>query len=225
MNFILYILFVLMGSRDVAHEELLCMRTTAPVTIDARLTEKDWRIAKAVTIIDRFRKKSNNKMVVSTLWDSQNLYIAFQVWDKNLQARQHEQDHPLLAQDDMVEFLVDTRNKKDSCWNENDVVYHINILGQKKDDRGSNACITNPAWNGNAQYAVQLLGTINDSTDMDTGFVVEVSISWKELDLIPREGMRVGIDFANGDSGKMFDWAGATPFRSPYMFENLILVK
>ena len=225
MNFILYILFVLMGSRDAAREELLCMHTTAPVTIDARLTEKDWRIAKAVTITDRFRKKSNNKMVVSTLWDSQNLYIAFKVWDKNLQAWQHEQDHPLLAQDDMVEFLVDPRDKKDSCWNADDVVYHINILGQKKDDRGSNACITNPVWNGNAHYAVQLLGTINDSTDTDTGFTVETSISWKELGLIPRKGMRMGIDFANGDSGKMFDWAGATPFRSPYMFGNLILVK
>jgi hypothetical protein len=224
MNSFLYILFLAMGLRH-GGEEFLCRNTTSPVNIDALLTEKDWDLAKSITILDRFRKKSDNKMEVRTLWDEQNLYISFQVWDKDLQARQREQDHPLLAQDDMVEFLIDTRNKKDSCWNGDDVVYHINILGQKKDDRGSDACITNPVWNGNAHYAVKLLGTVNDPTDKDTGFVVEVSISWKELDLTPREGMRIGIDFANGDSGKMFDWVGATPFRSPYAFGNLILTK
>lgn len=224
MSALLFILFHVTGCRDL-NNSLLCVHTKMPVTIDARLDEKDWKRAATVTILDRIRKKSDNQAIVSTLWDEQNLYISFQVKDKNLQATQQLQDHPLLAQDDMVEFLIDTRNTKDSCWNANDVVYHINILGQKKDDRGRADCHTDPGWNGNARYAVRLSGTLNDSTDTDNGFVVEISISWKELGLIPHPGLQVGVDFANGDGGKMFDWAGATPFRSPFSFGNLMLMK
>jgi hypothetical protein len=182
MNSLLYILLQLMGSGN-ADSTLSCVFTQTPITIDARLNEKDWQRAVPVILTDRIRRKSKNQAIVRTLWDLQNLYLFFQVRDKNLQALQRVRDHPLLAQDDMVEFLIDTRNKKDSCWNTDDVVYHINILGQKKDDRGRGQCITNPAWNGNAHFAVRLQGSLNDSTDTDTGFEVEVSISWKELDL------------------------------------------
>lgn len=198
-----------------------CHYTKNPIKIDAQLNEKEWNSAGSITLQDS-KKRTDNKVIVCTLWDEQNLYISFHVQDKDLQSKQTVLDHPQLYMDDMVEFLIDTRNDKDSCWNVDDVIYHINLLGQKKDDRGTVNCTTDPKWNGNAKYAIQLFGTLNDSTDTDIGYDLEVSISWKELETKPGS---LSVDFAVGDSGKLFDWVSASPFRSPYAFGKLILIK
>jgi hypothetical protein len=179
--------------------------------------------------IDGKKEKSENILEVSSFWDKDSLYFFFNVQDKDLRAYQSEQDHPKLYLDDMVEVLIDPQNDKDSCWNEDDMVYHVNILGIKKDDRGTPSCETNPGWNGNAGISVKILGTLNDTTDVDTGYVVKLSISWGELSLHPRKGLGIGINFANGDNdGKgrqLFDWVGAWPMRSPYAYGKLTLTK
>ncbi len=205
-----------------APKEFICLYTKNPVLIDGRLDE--WGNAKSIFIADT-RKETDNTAIIKTLWDKKYLYIAFEVRDKNLQAKQYVLDHPQLYLDDMVEFLFDTHNQKDSCWNVDDVIYHINLLGQKKDDRGSSGCITNPTWNGSAKYVIHMDGTLNDTTDIDIGFNIEIAISWEELEVKPFPGFKMGADFADGDYGKLFDWVGAMPFRSPYAFGNLILQK
>lgn len=207
-----------------AEKEIVCQFTKDAITIDGRLNEDVWETARLITIKDQ-RNRTTNKMTVRTLWDKDNLYMSFDIKDKDLQAKQNLLDHPKLYLDDMVEFLIDTKNDKDSCWGLDDIVYHINLFGQKKDDRGSVNCITDPSWNGNAKYVVTMSGTLNDPSDEDVGYVLEVAISWKELDLAPKTGSRIGIDFATGDSGKLFDWVGVAPFRSPYAFGTLILSK
>lgn len=177
--------------------------------------------------MDGKKVKSENILAVSSFWDKDSLYCFFNVQDKDLRTYQSEQDHPELYLDDMVEVLIDTKNDRESCWNENDIVYHVNILGVIKDDRGTPSCETNPEWNGNAAISVKILGTLNDTTDVDSGYVVKLSISWGELSLLPNKGMEIGINFANGDNdGKgrqLFDWVGAWPMRSPYAFGQLIL--
>jgi hypothetical protein len=216
------------GNREVNKnpfcKELNCRYTKRKIVIDAVLNENCWNAADSIMITDNTRR-SDNVIKVKTLWDEQNLYIAFDVKDKNLQSKQTIQDNGQLSKDDIVEFLVDPANKKDSCWGIQDVIYHINLLSQKKDDRGTTDCKTDSKWNGNAKYAVKLFGTLNDSTDIDKGYVVEISILWEELGLKPSPGNKIGIDFGNGDSGIFFDWVGAHPFRSPYAFGDLILKK
>jgi len=198
----------------------ICFFTDQSMKIDGHLDE--WEHAKSINIEDDSRKSHANASI-KALWDMQNLYIAFQVMDEDLQAKQTVLDHPQLYLDDMVEFLIDSRNDKESCWNEDDIIYHINLLGQKKDDRGSMDCSSNPKWNGNASYEIDLQGSLNDPTDTDKGYVVEISIPWKELDLDPVVGLKIGMNFAIGDNGILFDWAGASPFRSPDVFGNLEL--
>jgi hypothetical protein len=205
-------------------KEFICNYTKTPVVIDADLSK--WNHASVILLKDTMAK-GDNQMKVRSLWDEQNLYLAYEVKDDDLQARQTILDHRELWLDDMIEFLIDPLNEKDSCWDENDLIYHINLLGQKKDDRGSADCRTNPEWNGEAKYAVSLLGTLNDSTDTDNGYIIEISISWAEIGLKPVGGLKLGADFACGDKdgirNSFFDWVGARPFRSPYAFGDLIL--
>lgn len=218
-----FLIINLMGYSQISDKnELICLYKKKPVKVDAQANE--WEHSNSISIQGK-SKKSDNIAKISTLWDNQSLYFLFQVEDKNLLAEQTALDHPDLYLDDMVEFLIDTQNDKDSCWDQDDIIYHINLLGQKKDDRGSMDCITNPSWNGAAFYTIKIGGSLNDSTDYDKGYIVEVSISWKELGLKPAVGLKLGVNFAVGDNGKLFDWVGASPFRSPYAFGDLVLKK
>jgi hypothetical protein len=188
---------------------------------------KEWKWEGNV-IVDGEAEGSENKFIVFSRWNNDSLYFYFKVMDNCLRAYQTEQDHERLFLDDMVEVLIDTQNTKDSCWGEHDIVYHINLMGVKKDDRGTPECITDPEWNGNARISVQLFGSLNDTTDIDTGYIVTLVLPWQELEQVPQPGLIMGINFANGDNdGKgrqLFDWVGAWPMRSPYAFGDLIII-
>ena len=188
----------------------------------------DWENSGNVVIKGEI-EGSENRLTVFSRWNNDSLYFFFKVEDTCLRAYQTEKDHRELYLDDMVEVLIDTRNDKDSCWAEDDIVYHVNILGIKKDDRGTKECITDPTWDGNARISVQLFGTLNDTIDTDTGYLVTLAFPWSELKQVPKPGLTMGINFANGDNdGKgrqLFDWVDAWPMRSPYSYGNLILKK
>lgn len=211
-----------------SHKELICLYTEVPIIICGRFNEKEWGYAKSVTLKDDSLSSQDtrggmNKVLVRTLWDRENLNISFKVRDRNLHAKDTVQDSPQLSRDDIVEFLIDTRADRDSCWDPDDIIYHINLLDQKKDDCGTIDCKSDSKWNGNAKIAVRLFGSLDDPEDIDTGYNVEVAVSWKELGIKPRPGTKLGIDLGDGDSGIFFDWVGAWSFRSPYDFGNLEL--
>lgn len=186
-----------------------------------------WENVNDSIFFDGKNEGSNNTVSVKLLWSSNFLYILFNVKDSNLQAYQVEQDHPKLFLDDMVEFLIDANNDKDDCWSSDDIIYHINLLSVKKDDRGTSDCLSDPSWNGKAIYKVNLQGTLNDSTDSDFGYTVEIAIPWDEIGIDPTQGSKLGIDFVNGDNNgngrQLYDWSGANPFRTPKNFGTLIL--
>lgn len=188
----------------------------------------EWK-AEGTVIISGEKAGSENRMLVFSRWNNDSLYFFFKVHDSCLRACQTEKDHPKLFLDDMVEVLIDTQNDKDNCWAEDDIVYHVNLLEVKKDDRGTHDCLTDPVWDGNARISAYLLGTANQTIDVDTGYMMALSIPWTELKQKGKPGLTMGINFANGDNdGKgrqLFDWVGAWPMRSPYAYGNLILIK
>lgn len=209
-------------------KEIYSGYTKNNIIIDGLENETDWLTADSISF-EGTECKSKNVVIVKTLWDERFLYFLFKVSDKNLQAYQTEQDHPELFLDDMIEFLIDTNNDKDSCWNENKIVYHINLLGVKKDDRGTVDCLSDPTWDGNAVYSVKLFGTLNNSEDIDTGYNVEIAVPWSELGITPEKKMILGVNFANGDNDnngrQLFDWLGVFPLRSPHLFGTLMLIE
>jgi hypothetical protein len=219
--FRIFFLFLLI--KMFSPPQLSCVKTTGTIHIDGKLNEKSWANSQTIFLEDHDHR-TKNSVTFKSVWDEENLYLSFNVKDANLVAHQNVLDHPLLYMDDMVEFLIDANNEKDSCWGINDLIYHINLLGQKKDDRGSVTCLTDPSWNGDAKYGITMLGTLNKCDDEDIGYTVEISISWRELKISPHSGISLGLNFANGDNGKLYDWVDASPFRSPYAFGTLTLV-
>ena len=223
--YLLYILIVSCTQQQPLSDNHIYTSFTKKI-IPPTWSSPEWENTDCIKISGE-KAESENQLFVFSRWSRDYLYFFFKVTDSDLRAYQTEQDHPQLFLDDMVEVLIDTRNDKDSCWAEDDIVYHVNLFGVKKDDRGTPECLTDPSWAGDAGISVQLFGTLNDTTDMDTGYLVHLSFPWTELEQKPRKGLVMGINFANGDNdGKgrqLFDWVDAWPMRSPYAFGDLIL--
>ncbi|MEO1012227.1 MAG: sugar-binding protein [Bacteroidota bacterium] len=197
-------------------------KTMAPL----KFTDSKWQSELSVQISGA-AEKSENQLTVLSEWNEDTLVFFFKVHDIDLRAYQHQKDHPRLYLDDMVEVLIDTQYERDSCWSRTHIIYHVNLLGTKKDDRGSQTCETNPEWDGKAKISHGVIGTLNDTTDVDTGYMVSLFFPWDEIERRPKEGLVMGINFANGDNdGKgrqLYDWVGAWPMRSPQVFGELLL--
>jgi hypothetical protein len=197
---------------------------TDTVKIDGILQE--WDDIPAVQIKDR-TELSDNTCTLQSMWHADYLYFAFSVQDKDLRAYQTEKDHKKLYLDDMVEFLLDTRMDRTEKWLEDDIIYHLNLQGQVKDGRGTPAGVDDAGWDGDARWAYQLSGTLNDTTDVDRGYTFEVAVPWDEIGQTPFYQLKMGLNFACGDNdgkGRMlFDWVDAWPTRSPHVFGTLHL--
>lgn len=221
----LCILLFFCGSCRLGKEQKLIQSVYTDKWVGVGHSANDW--LKAHPISFEKKSESDNKVTVCSLWDHDSLYFRIEVEDKDLRAYQTEKDHPELYKDDMVEILIDAFNDKNSCWSPDDIVYHINLYGQKKDDRGTEQCESNEIWDGEANYVMNLYGTLNDAADTDRGYRLEIAFPWTELQVQPKAGTAIGINFANGDNDgngrQLFDWSGAWPLRTPSDFGILVL--
>jgi len=207
------------GSSDLQHR-IRAFKTNIPIVLDGDLTK--WRGASTVRFEGRPLACHPRHATVYTLWDKENLYLAFDVHSSKLQASVREHDGDKLWQDDGVEFLIDPLSHRAKDFLPDDFSYHINILNTVYDDRGTPSGRLDSRWNGNAQHAVRILD--------DYHYVIEVSVPWAEIGVEPVEGHTIlGIDFAvNGkdpDTGAYdyFDWCGLKMFHEPSGFGKLLL--
>jgi hypothetical protein len=181
-----------------------------------------WRSAELVAFAGRPLGGHPRTARAYTLWDEENLYIAFEVESSKLQARSQQGDGELWW-DDGVEFLIDPNRDRTEEFLPDDFSYHINILNLVYDDRGTPAGIADPQWHGAARHAVKIVDDYN--------YIVEIAVPWVEVGVAPRAGeTSLGIDFCvNGrdpDTGEYdyFDWCGLTVFHDPSGFGELRLL-
>lgn len=160
-------------------------------------SQKDWGLAFAVNI--EADGDSDNTVSVRSLWDEDSLYFRFDVKDADLWSTQTERDDQLLYLDDMCEILLDPRRDGGELWLDDDIIYHVNLLGTVKDDRGEVDGGQDIEWNGNAGFTVALDGTLNDSDDIDTGYTIEIAIPWTEIGKTPSKGLRINVNYGCGD--------------------------
>ncbi len=204
--------------------EISSIYAAQPATIDGIIQPGEWISQDSIYVFDD-SLRMETAISIRSQWDSTYLYLLFDVRDTNLLSVQAERDHPLLAKDDIIEFLLDTKDDHGECWNSDDIIYHINLAGQTKDDRGNDSCKSDARWNGEAKIAVTTYGTVNQPDDIDTGYVVEVAVPWKEIEQTPKPGLVLGANFGGQSDGYFYDWVDAWPFRQPFKFGKIILTK
>lgn len=186
-------------------KEYVCQRATEKVEIDGKLDDAAWQAAPwtddFVDIegdkkpLPRFRTRA--KM----LWDDEYFYIAAQLDEPHVWGTITERD-AVIFQDNDFEVFIDPNSDREEYYE-----FEMNALNTGWDlflpktykDGGK----VDNGWNiDGLKTAVHIEGTLNDPSDEDQHWSVEIAIPWKALEKYahkpcpPKAGDRWRVDFS-----------------------------
>lgn len=162
----------------------VCSRAGAPIAIDGSLDDPAWRDAPwsgdfgdmATGVLPERPLRTRVKL----LWDDRYLYVAAEIAGPNLWAEMTKHDSPLY-QENAFEFFIDPNGDNHEYYE-----FEINARNTTWD-----LFLPRPYRDGGQgisdweilglQSAVRLDGTLNDPSDTDIGWTVEIAVPWFAL--------------------------------------------
>ena len=158
----------------------LCMQASQEVKIDGILDEwtKTPRTDDFIDISGRENLKPWLKTYAMMMWDSNYLYIAAEMEEPHLWASITERDEVIFYDNDFEVFIDpdgDTHNYAEIEINALGTVWDLFLSRPYRDG-------TNPLTSYDIKglkTAVELHGSLNDPSDTDRGWILEMAIPWK----------------------------------------------
>ncbi len=149
------------------------------ISVDGRLGEFDWAAAPQ---IDAFTRILNDYGLVARptrarmLWDDEALYIAYACRDPDMWALFTEEDDPMWSEEVVEVFIDPDGDGLDYLELE---VNPLNAIVDLHIGRIHPEWVSDKDWDIlGLETAVHAVGTVNDSTDVDRGWTVEIAIPW-----------------------------------------------
>ena len=165
-----------------------CAATTQTVTIDGKLDDAAWSTAAWTDdfgdIVDGSAAalRTRAKMV----WDDKFLYVAAEIAETDVHARMRERDMPLYREGAFELFLDPDDDGRDYLELEVNALASVFDLVMDKPYRAGGK--SDASFDvKDLRAAVALDGTLNDDSDRDRGWTVELAIPWASL-------KRIGVD-------------------------------
>ena len=168
-------------------------RADGSVQIDGKLDDLAWRNA---TNFENFKfpwwkSGKREQTVARMLWDDRYLYVAYQCSDAWVSAVQTEHDSPVY-QDDCVELFTAPNPKRPQDYFNIEMNVNGAILDQHHPDGPGK--VKGPNWKAQGiLIATTVDGTLNDDSDTDKGWILEVAIPFTNFAAVsgqqrPRDG-------------------------------------
>jgi len=196
----LLLLFLLAGPRSY-----LCHRTLTPLAIDGRINEPPWSLAPwtedFVDIEGDAKGKPRFRTRAKMLWDEKHFYIAAELAEPHVWATLKQHD-AVIFEDNDFEVFVDPNGDTKEYFE-----FEMNAF-----NTGWDLFLDKPyrfggkADNGwempGLQTAVHVRGTLNDPSDRDTGWTLEIAMPWSafgeraRMRLPPRPGDLWRVNFS-----------------------------
>lgn len=154
-------------------------RANETIQIDGKMNENIWSITEARNL-DYFynieKEDDKQQMVFRMLWDDQNLYVFFEAEDKYITARETQRDGQPYFDDCAEIFLITVPDSLDTH-----IGYELNLFKAANDfvffnDFIPGESIAMKSFNPDFKVEVNVDGTINDNTDIDNGWTMEMAI-------------------------------------------------
>ncbi|MDZ4781195.1 MAG: carbohydrate-binding family 9-like protein [Planctomycetia bacterium] len=165
-------------------KKYVCARAPAKVTLDGKLDDDAWE---AVAWTDDFvdiegdkRPKPRFRTRAKMLWDDEYFYVAAQLDEPHVWGTITQRD-AVIFQDNDFEVFIDPNGDSREYYE-----FEINALNTgwdlflpKRYKDGGKAV---DAWNiEGLKTAIHVDGTLNDPSDEDRGWSIELAIPWKAL--------------------------------------------
>lgn len=185
-------------------EHNVVYHTDHPPVIDGNINEFVWQQANWTNDFVDIEGKDKAKPAYSTrvkmLWDDSCLYIAAELTEPQLWAtlKQHDQ---IVFHDNDFEFFIDPGNTTQPYFevevNQFNTIFDLLLT---KPYRDGGTAVT--SWDaGGLRSAVKIQGTLNDPSDQDKSWTVEMAVPFNALTVnfrsrMPREGTIWRINFS-----------------------------
>ena len=170
--------------RGMEPKGYVCYRAAHTIEIDGDITKAVWQAAAwtddFVDIEGDLRPLPRFRTRAKMLWDDRYFYIAVEMEEPHVWGTLTERDC-VIFQDNDFELFIDPDGDNHLYYelevNALNTVWDLLLVKPYRDG--------GPAINGwdiaGLQTAVQVQGTLNDPTDTDTGWTVEIALPWKAL--------------------------------------------
>lgn len=208
---------VLMAADPITTDHPLWLMTRAhgAIVVDGVLDEASWRQAQTIVRSQPYRE--NSTATIRMLYNAEGVYLSAEVRDQWLWADGRgggEGNWWEIEQDDSVSFYFDMDNSRDVNFADADRMIGVTLGPQGGSQNGAGA-VTRYKWvkgdgAGNAVavnwgamlddgivYASSHQGTLNDNSDLDTGWSVEIFVPWASLGrtAAPAHGTTIAMNF------------------------------
>jgi len=167
----------------------VCRRTRETITIDGRLNESAWSRAEALGDF-RFIDGIGEPQLPTELrmcWDDSNLYLGFVCVDTDIWGTMRERDDPVWQEEVVEAFLAsggEVTKYFEFNFSPHNVVFDARIECPESGDR--RFMKSDVGWDCEGmRSAVQVKGTLDDHSDVDERWTVEVALPFSQ---IGREG-------------------------------------
>ena len=207
-------------------------RCTKPPKIDGELDDDAWKsVSKTSSFVDLISGVGTmHETHAGMLWDDENLYVAFWVTEPNVEAKYLKRDDPIYYDNDVEIFIAGKDAYYEFEINPHGTVYEgffvwedayrrddystdpqlkrslpkvqpFNGVGFRNHPRGKRIAFLGYDF-PNFKSAVAINGTLNDPSDRDQGWTVELVFPWKEMKWLARGDQR-SLPPENGDEWRI----------------------
>ncbi len=164
------------------------VRARPPPAIDGVLDDPAWAKATAVNLVNSLDgSPARVRTTARLLWDDQYLYVSFDCEDPDVWSTFTKHDDPLYTQE-VVEIFIDA-DGDGRTYNEIEVSPANVVFDAYFPERRQGMDLS---WESQALTAVTVQGTLNDASDIDQGWRVEMRIPIARLAAVPNVPPRPG---------------------------------
>lgn len=224
------------GDKELAFQrpQYTIYRASAPVEIDGKLDDEAWKSAPEIKEFHFTWYKSGKKETTTArmLWDDKYLYVGHVCRDSWITARCKEHDGP-VARDDCFEVMIAPDKDQPNVY------FNIewNVLGAWVDNHRPHGPKKPkaPVWDAQGvKIAGRYVGTLNDDSDQDESWTVEVAIPFgnfakyaKHTPPRPGDAFHLNLNRHGGDTNLQYSqWSKADTsspsFHTPHRFGRVV---
>ena len=195
------------------------MRASGPITVDGKADDPAWKKAELIEFIFPWSRIDKGERAQSTvarmLWDDDNLYIVYSCDDPYLDSKVTAHDGPVYEEDAVEIFATPNPDALSAYFG-----YEMNITPALLDYIAFEAGEEQTkdiqfSWESEGvQLATTYDGTLNDHSDIDVGWILEIAIPFENFRHLggripPREGdlWRLNLNRTKGDRGRFSQWS------------------
>ncbi|MGQ9731291.1 MAG: carbohydrate-binding family 9-like protein [Candidatus Zipacnadales bacterium] len=202
-----------LGPMDEGVPTYVCERTVGPIKIDGKLDDKTWQVASWTR---RFvfpwpeQAGEKHRTRAKLLWNDEALYVAYECIDSDITAVYTRRDDPTY-QDDCVEIFLNPAPGKTSFYygfemSARAVMYDYFYAWP--------TCLLTHFDCTGWKLATDIVGTLNDSSDVDSRWTLEVKIPFANFLALrespPQHGERWRMQLnrwdGTGDKRVLSEW-------------------